>query len=82
MPCGSLEGVGLGCKAELVDTEPVVFPRGEWLGRTVNAMAAPVDGLGALPQGNIAYRLRASPPPANERQRTGGKIDLDRKSVV
>lgn len=81
MPFGSLEGVGLGCKAELVDTEPVVFPRGEWLGRTVNAMAAPVDGLGALPQGNIAYRLRASPPPANERQRTGGKIDLGIRSI-
>ncbi|MGB1548064.1 MAG: flagellar protein export ATPase FliI, partial [Alphaproteobacteria bacterium] len=81
MPFGSLEGVGLGCKAELVDTEPVVYPRGEWLGRVVNAMAIPVDGKGELPQGGIAYRLRAAPPHANERQRVGGKVDLGIRSI-
>jgi len=81
MPFGSLEGVGLGCKAELVDTEPVIYPDHGWLGRVVNAMGEPVDGRGALPQGNAAYRLRAEPPRANERQRVGGKIDLGIRSI-
>lgn len=81
MPFGSLEGVGLGCKTELVDTEPVVYPTASWLGRVVNAMAEPVDGRGPLPQGNLAYRLRAAPPHANERQRIGGKIDLGVRSI-
>lgn len=81
MPFGSLEGVGLGCKAELVDTEPVIYPDHGWLGRVVNAMGEPVDGRGVLPQGNAAYRLRAEPPRANERQRVGGKIDLGIRSI-
>ena len=81
MPFGSLDGVGLGCKAELVDTEPAVYPASGWLGRVVNAMGEPVDGGGALPQGAMAYRLRAAPPHANERQRVGGKLDLGVRSI-
>ena len=45
MPFGSLDGVGLGCKAELVDTEPAVYPASGWLGRVVNAMGEPVARL-------------------------------------
>ncbi len=76
MPFGSIEGVGLGSEVLLADAESVAFPCEGWLGRVINAMGEPVDGKGPLPQGNIAYRYRGAPPPAHERQRVKGKIDL------
>ena len=76
LPFGTLDGVGLGCKAELVDDDPVIRPTTAWLGRVVNALGQPVDGKGPLGGGTEAYRLRAAPPPAHSRQRIGAKIDL------
>ena len=76
MPFGSVEGIGLGCRAMVAETEPVVFPGLHWLGRVVNAFGEPLDGRGPIARGNIAYRLRNAPPPAHERKRMGGKIDL------
>jgi len=76
MPFSGLEGVGLGCKAEVVASEPVIYPGDDWLGRVIDAMAAPLDGGPKLPEGKMGYRLRAAPPKASDRQRVGGKIDL------
>ena len=76
LPFGTLDGVGLGCKAELAATEPVVRPTEAWLGRVVNALGQPIDGKGPLPAGADAYRLRAAPPPAHARRRIAGKMDL------
>ncbi len=76
LPFGTLEGIGLGCKAELVDEDPVIRPTTAWLGRVVNALGQPVDGKGPLESGEKAYRLRAAPPSAHSRRRIGGKIDL------
>ena len=81
MPFGALEGVGLGCKAEVVDVEPVVNPTEQWLGRVVNAMGEPIDGRGPLPEGDIAYPLRNHPPPAHSRQRVRGKVDLGVRAI-
>ena len=76
LPYGQLEGVGLGCKAEVIAVEPVVWPTEAWLGRVVNALGEPIDGKGPLPSGDTACSLRRSPPPAHGRQRVGQKIDL------
>jgi flagellar biosynthesis/type III secretory pathway ATPase len=38
LPYGSLEGVGLGCKAEVESREPAIRPNAAWLGRVVNAL--------------------------------------------
>ncbi len=81
MPFGALEGVGLGCKAEVVDVEPVVSPTEKWLGRVVNAMGEPVDGRGPLPEGDTTYPLRNRPPPAHARQRVRGKVDLGVRAI-
>lgn len=81
MPFGSLEGVGLGCKAEVLESDPVIRPSSAWLGRVVNAMGQPIDGKGPLPSGPLAYALRAAPPPAHSRNRVGGKIDLGVRAI-
>ncbi len=76
MPFSSLDGVGLGCRVEVADASPMLFPHPEWLGRVINAMGEPVDGKGPLPIGDRPYAVRAKPPPAHSRQRVSGKLDL------
>ena len=76
MPYGSLDGVGLGCKAELIASEPVVRPHMGWLGRVINAFGEPIDGKGPLARGDTAVPIRNTPPPAHARNRLGTKVDL------
>ena len=76
MPFGPLTGVGLGCRVEVATVAPAIFPDRRWLGRVVNAMGEPIDGKGPLHQGPAAYPLRNQPPPAHERKRVQGKVDL------
>lgn len=81
MPFVDVNGVGLGCRTEVQDSEPVVYPENGWLGRVINAFAKPVDGLGPLPVGDIAYPIRNRPPSAHSRQRVAGKVDLGVRAV-
>ncbi len=81
MPFSTLEGVGLGCKAELVAGSAAIHPHETWLGRIVNALGEPIDGKGPLPQGPIAYKLRNPPPPAHLRKRVQGKVDLGVRAI-
>ncbi len=76
MPYGALEGVALGTRAVILNSEPAIRPSDAWLGRVINAFAEPVDGLGPLAMGEEAYAVRATPVPAHQRRRTGAKIDL------
>jgi flagellum-specific ATP synthase len=81
MPFTTLDGVGLGCKAELVAGSAVIYPHEAWLGRIINAMGEPTDGKGPLPQGQVAYKLRSPPPPAQARKRVQGKVDLGVRAI-
>ncbi len=81
MPFGAIDGIGLGCKAEVANSAPVVYPHEGWLGRVVNALGEPIDGKGPLPQGRVAYPLRNQPPPAHARQRVQGKVDLGVRAI-
>ncbi|KAA5607257.1 flagellar protein export ATPase FliI [Roseospira marina] len=76
LPFGGLDGIGLGCRAELTESAPMLRPSDEWLGRVINAFGEAVDGEGPIPLGDRAYPVRAQPPPAHQRQRVGGKLDL------
>jgi len=77
MPFGSLEGVRRGCPAFVRDEAAgAVRPSQGWLGRVIDALGRPVDGLGPLPQGPEIYPLRADPPPAHARRRVGTPLDL------
>ena len=76
MPFGALEGVGLGCRAEIGESQPAIFPDDAWLGRVINAMGRPVDENGPMSSGETPYPIKTSPPPAHTRKRTGSKLDL------
>ncbi|PTW59740.1 flagellum-specific ATP synthase [Breoghania corrubedonensis] len=76
LPFSGLQGVRMGCRAVLVERESVVRMSDQWLGRVVNAMGEAIDGKGELARGGEARHLRSSPPPAADRARVGGPIDL------
>lgn len=76
MPFGTLEGVGLGCRAVIQDRPFTILPNERWLGRVINAMAQPIDGLGPLPLGGHPVPLKNKPPAPHTRQRLGKQIDL------
>jgi flagellum-specific ATP synthase len=81
MPFGTLEGVGLGCRAVIQDTQPVILPDESWLGRVINALGEPVDGKGPLKLGGHPIPLKNKAPNAHERTRVGRKIDLGVRSI-
>jgi flagellum-specific ATP synthase len=81
MPFHSVEGIGLGAKVTLAARASSLYPSEAWLGRIIDAMGNPIDGKGPLPTGSVPYSLRASPPPASERQRVAGKIDLGVRAI-
>jgi flagellum-specific ATP synthase len=81
MPFSAIEGIGLGCRTEVQDAEPVLYPDRGWLGRVINCFGDPVDGLGPLPSGDVAYPVRSPPPSAHSRSRVAGKIDLGVRAV-
>ena len=76
MPFAALDGVRRGCRAVVSTAAGMVRPADAWLGRVLNAMAEPIDGLGTLPAGPAPYPFRASPPPAHARRRVGAPLDL------
>lgn len=81
MPFGTLEGVGLGCRAEIHHSQPSVFPHESWLGRIVNALGEPVDGKGHLQKGVLPIGLKRQAPSPYDRQRVGEKLDLGVKAM-
>lgn len=81
MPFGTLEGVGLGCKAVIQDHPPIITPDETWLGRVVNALGEPIDGKGPLHQGGYPVPLKNKPPPPHSRQRMGRQLDLGVRAV-
>jgi len=81
MPFGTLDGVGLGCKAVMLGSRAMVMPSDKWLGRVVNALGQPIDDLGPLPQGGMPIALKGQAPPAHTRQRVGKKLDLGVRCV-
>ncbi len=81
MPFTNLDGVGLGCRAELVEGQPSISPTMQWLGRVIDGMGDPVDGKGPLPSGELSIPIRNTPPSAHSRQRVGGKLDLGVRAI-
>lgn len=76
LPFSTLDGIGLGCKAEVAHAQPSLSPTPAWLGRVINALGEPIDGGPPLPVGPRPVPIRNLPPPAHKRKRVGGKLDL------
>lgn len=81
MPFGTLEGIGLGCRAYIQQSQPVITPDERWLGRVINARGQPIDGLGPLKAGGNPVPLKNRPPPPHSRQRLGRQLDLGVRAV-
>src|SRR5580704_10540784 len=62
LPFSTLEGVGLGCKTEIAQSQPTIAPSPAWLGRVINALGEPIDGKGPLSQGDVHQPIRNPPP--------------------
>jgi flagellum-specific ATP synthase len=76
LPFGALEGIGLHARAVIVGNRAAVYPTEQWLGRVINGLGEPIDGLGPLPIGGQAMPLKRPAPPAHARGRMGQKLDL------
>ena len=76
MPFSAVDGIGMGARVEVCQTEPVIHPSNDWLGRVIDAFGRPADGKGHLGSGTQSYPIHISPPPAHMRKRLGGKVDL------
>lgn len=76
MPLGPLEGIALGARADFENKPACIYPSKAWMGRVLNGFGEPIDDAGPLPQGQIAYPLKAAPPLATARGRVGAKLDL------
>jgi len=81
MPFGTLDDIGLGCRAEVAEGQAAIHPSAGWLGRVINALGQPIDGKGPLPEGPVPFPIRNNPPPAHSRRRVGGKIDLGVRAI-
>ncbi|MCB1475526.1 MAG: flagellar protein export ATPase FliI [Rhodobiaceae bacterium] len=81
LPLGSLDGIRMGCQAEINASDATLRPGPSWLGRVINAHGEPIDGKGPLPAGPALYPLRNQPPPAHRRSRVGEPIDLGVKAL-
>ncbi len=81
MAYGEVSGIKPGARVRLLSGGAEIYPSLDWLGRTIDAFGAPLDGFGYLPQGETAYAIKASPLPAHTRNRVGKRIDLGVKSL-
>ncbi len=79
MPFTELSGIGPGCRARVPrpgsPNPGAIHVSDAWLGRIVDPLGRPLDGLGHLARGR-ARRVRACPPDATRRARLGAPLEL------
>jgi flagellum-specific ATP synthase len=91
MPFAALDGLGPGSAVQFradpggvaIDGAPFASGGGgtlavadAWLGRVLDPLGRPLDGLGPLPAGPRARRVRSRPPDATQRARLGPRLDV------
>ena len=72
---GPLDGIAPGTRARLQPQQGLPVSDA-WLGRVLDPLGRPMDGLGVLPHGAVERPLRAPPPNAGQRGRLGPRLDL------
>ena len=78
LPFASLAGLAPGTRVSApLGAAPATLPVSEgWLGRIVDPLGRPVDGLGPLPACAALRRVHADPPAAATRARLGARCAL------
>ncbi len=80
LPFGTWDGVVVGDRAEHSPRGDMIRPDAAWIGRVVNALGVPLDGLGPLHEGGAARAVKAPPPGAFDRRRVGARLDTGIKT--
>lgn len=80
LPFGTWAGVTTGDKVLLSPQGDTIRPDLSWKGRVLNALAEPVDRRGTLHDGPEARHVKAPPPGAFDRRRTGPRLETGIKS--
>jgi flagellum-specific ATP synthase len=77
-PFGSTQGLRTGARVRAVPGGAMngLSPCDAWLGRVIDPLGQPADGLGPLPPGDRMRPVRSPPPAAIARARLGPPIDL------
>ncbi|MDB5372205.1 MAG: fliI [Belnapia sp.] len=70
-----LDGIAPGTQAVLAPPACLAVDD-SWLGRVLDPLGQPIDGLGPLRQGANPRPIRAAPPDAGRRARLGPRLDL------
>lgn len=81
MPYGEVDGISPGARALLKMAGSAIRPDTSWLGRIINAFGEPIDGKGPMVEGLTPMPIRNTPPPAHQRRRVGGPLDLGVKAL-
>ncbi|MCQ4159946.1 flagellar protein export ATPase FliI [Roseomonas sp. GC11] len=80
VPEGGTEGLSPGARLWL--EEPLrLYPSDAWMGRVIDSLGRPVDGLGHLPQGRRGALLRQPPPPALTRRLVGQRLETGLRAL-
>ena len=72
----TLEGLGLGSPARRLAHRGGLHVDESWLGRVIDPLGRPLDGMGALPPGPRERPTQVAPPPATGRARLGPRLEL------
>lgn len=75
LPFSEPQGMATGTRATLAGSQFSIWPSVGWLGRMVNGLGEPLDGLGPLPRGADPQSIRNAPPKAAGRARVGARVE-------
>ncbi|EAQ02008.1 flagellum-specific ATP synthase [Pseudooceanicola batsensis HTCC2597] len=75
LPFGNWNGVTIGDRVEISTSGESIRPDLSWIGRVLNALGDPIDGLGSLHEGPVPCPPKNTPPNAYARRRVGERID-------
>ena len=81
LACDPLDGLAPGASVHFTSGLDTIRPSSGWLGRVIDAFAAPLDGKGPLPSGGRPRPVRAIAPNAQSRARVDQKMALGVKAV-
>ncbi|MDJ0390382.1 FliI/YscN family ATPase [Roseomonas sp. E05] len=80
MPEGGTEGLNPGARVWL-EAPLMLYPSDAWMGRVIDSLGQPLDGLGPLPQGQHGVALRQPAPDAMRRRLVGAKLETGLRAL-